>query len=158
MAATSKAGFGHADRSCDGGEALDSDTSASEELAATRGVEDSFEWRRRAEADVCGDNSLVAAARDLVASLARALVCDGLGTTGRNMVTLLALEDSFLGSSFGCVKTEKNALGSWTFSRPRPVFWLLSLTSLIVVVRNIFCLEVTVTCVTVGVTIKSGRP
>ena len=92
MAATSKAGFGHADRSSDGGEALDSETSASEEgLAAAEGVKDSFDCRRRPE--VCGDNSLGQmapdGARDLVASLARELICDALGT-GRNMVTLLA--------------------------------------------------------------------
>ena len=117
MAATSKAGFGHADRSSDGGEALDSETSASEEgLAAAEGVKDSFDCRRRAE--VCGDNSLGQmapdGARDLVASLARELICDALGT-GRNMVTLLASE----------VQTEKNVyldLDLFPTSAAWPVF------------------------------------
>ena len=116
MAATSKAGFGHADRSSDGGEALDSETSASEELAVADGVEDSFDWRRRAE--TCGDNSLGQQPRDLVAPLARALICDALGT-GRNMVTLLAYEDS---SEVQMEKRVHLDLDLFPTSAARPVF------------------------------------
>ena len=93
MAATSKAGFGHEDRRSDGGEVLESETSASEE-AEEEDEEDSAEDRvRDEEVDGCGDKSLgqlaaAAAVRGRVVSTARTpsrvVLC-----TGRNMMECL---------------------------------------------------------------------
>ena len=92
MAATSKAALGHEDRRSDGGEVLESETSASEE-ADEEDEEDSVEDGVRDDVDGCGDKSLgqlaaAAAVRGRVVSTARTpsrvVLC-----TGRNMMECL---------------------------------------------------------------------
>ena len=85
MAATSKSGFGHEDRSSDGGEVLDSETSASEgEEAAAAAVGDSLV---EDNFDKSLGHPAAAAVRDLLASLARTPIREDL-CTGRNMVAV----------------------------------------------------------------------
>ena len=112
MAGTLKAGFGHEDRNSDGGEVLESETSASEE--GEDDEEDSFE-DEEVDVDGCGEKSLgqAAAVRDLLASMARTPNREDL-CTGRNMVPF-----------FGLVKYVRRGCGekctwTWTFSR-RPL-------------------------------------
>lgn len=88
MAATSKAGLGHEDLRSDGGEVLESETSASEE-ADEEDEEDSVEDGVR-DVDGCGDKSLgqlaaAATARGRVVSTARTPSREVL-CTGRNMM------------------------------------------------------------------------
>ena len=92
MAATSKAGFGHEDRRSDGGEVLESETSASEE-AEEEDEEDSVEDGVKDDVDGCGDKSLgqlaaAAAVRGRVVSTARTPSREDL-CTGRNMMICL---------------------------------------------------------------------
>ena len=88
MAATSKSGFGHEDRSSDGGDVLDSETSASEgdegEEAAAAAVGDSLV---EDNFDKSLGHPAAAAVRDLLASLARTPIREDL-CTGRNMVAV----------------------------------------------------------------------
>ena len=93
MAATSKAGLGHEDRRSDGGEVLESETSASEE-ADEEDEEDSVEDGVRGDVDGCGDDkslgqlAAAAAARGRVVSTARTPSREVL-CTGRNMMECL---------------------------------------------------------------------
>ena len=92
MAATSKAGLGHEDRRSDGGEVLESETSASEE-ADEEDEEDSVEDGVRDALDGCRDKSLgqlaaAATVRGRVDSTARTPSLEVL-CTGRNMMECL---------------------------------------------------------------------